>query len=125
MLRQYCFEALAAGWRKLVTAASTHEKEVPAFGPFKAALEKALEDVIVSKCRQVQLKAKAEEATREVTDNVKVCREMARRLVSFVKANFSRSDERLGDFGIKIWSRPLRKPKLATKAALPGTTKAG
>jgi len=119
-MRKKCFETLAAGWQKLITAAGIHEDELPALGPFKAALEEALEDATVSKCRQVRLKAKAEEATREVDDNVKVGREVARRFKSFIKANLSRSDERLGDFGIKSWGRPRRKPKLETKSGSPG-----
>ena len=123
-MRKKCYERLAAGWRKLIAAAGVHEDELPQLGAYKEALEEALEDATTSKCRQVRLKAKAEAATQEVNDNVKVGREAARRLRSFVKANFSRSDERLASFGIKSWGRPRRKPKPEKKAALPDTTPA-
>jgi len=103
---------LVADCRKVIAAAEKHEVELPSLGCFKADLEEALEDLTVSKRRQVNLEAKRREMTAELNANLAIAREALARLKSYVKAGFGRRDERLPDFGIKrLLSRQRRKCK--------------
>ena len=99
-----------AGWRKLIAAAKVHELELPALGPFMAALEEALEDVVATDARRNTLGKLHRESGRELKAQRVSGAEMAARLKSFVRASFGRKDDRLDDFGIKLPGRPTKKP---------------
>jgi hypothetical protein len=115
------FKSLVTEFKKLISAAEAHELELPSLGPFRAALEEALEDITVSKRHQTRLKTKGEEATQDLNDQITSGRELMRRLKSYAKASFGRTDERLADFGVKPWGRRRRKPpELERKSGSPG-----
>jgi hypothetical protein len=99
-----------AGWRKLIAGAKMHEVELPALGPFLAALEESLDDVIATADRRKTLKKLHQESGRELKAQRTSGTEMAARLTSFVRASFGRKDERLDDFGIDLPGRPTRRP---------------
>jgi hypothetical protein len=99
-----------AEWRKLIAAAEIHEVELPALGPFLAALEESLADVVATTARRNTLKHLHRESGRELKAQRASGAEMAARLKSFVRASFGRKDERLDDFGIKLPGRPSKKP---------------
>ena len=99
-----------AGWRKLLAAAKVHELELPALGPFAAALEESLDEVVATDKRRKTLKNLHRESGRELKAQRVSGAEMAARLKSFVRASFGRKDERLGDFGITVPGRPRKQP---------------
>jgi hypothetical protein len=103
------FQSLVADCRKIIAAAEKHEVELPSLGCFRVALEEALEDVTVSKTRQINLEAKRKETTGELNANLAITREAMARLKSYVKAAFGRTDERLADFGMNPLGRQRRK----------------
>ena len=109
-----------AGWRKMIAAARLHEVELPALGPFTAALEELLDDVVATIGRRNTLKNLHRESGRELKALRASGVEMAARLKSFVRASFGRKDERLGDFGIKLPGRPAKKPSERKVNGSPG-----
>jgi hypothetical protein len=115
-----------ARWRKLIAAARRHELELPALGPFLAALEEAFDEVVATSNRRQSLKNLYRESGRELKAQSASCAEMAARLKSLVRASFGRKDDRLPEFGINL-PGGLRKPKQAEggKTAPPVTTDGG
>ena len=109
-MRRRGLQSQVAEWRKLIAAAKVHEVELPLLGPFMAALEEALDDVIATHKRRDTLKNLHRESGRELKVQRVSGAEMAARLKSFVRASFGRKDERLDDFGIKVPGRPAKKP---------------
>jgi hypothetical protein len=105
------FQTLVADCRKVIAAAEKHEVELPSLGCFRVALEEALEDLTVSKTRQINLEAKLRETTVELHANLAIAREARSRLRSYVKAAFGWNDERLADFGMNPGSQKRRKCK--------------
>ncbi|HEX9941471.1 MAG TPA: hypothetical protein VGG03_05605 [Thermoanaerobaculia bacterium] len=111
---------LVAVWQDLIAAAQEHERELPDLTNFKMALEQALEDVIATKARQVNLESRRRQATQDYNDKVAEGRELVRRLKNLVKAAFPRTDPRLADFGLKP-GRPNRKlPEIRRQDGSPG-----
>jgi hypothetical protein len=111
-----------AEWRRLHTAIVAHEGALPALGPYRAALEAALEEVCRSKTEQINLRAKLKQATRDVHDNLAAGREWVYRLKCFVQVVFGRDDERLADFGIPLPRRRNRRapPEPGRQEGSPG-----
>ena len=99
-----------AEWRKLIAGAKMHEVELPALGPFLAALEESLDEVVATNKHRETLKNLHHESGRELKAQRASGTEMAARLKSFVRASFGRKDERLEDFGIQLPGRPPKKP---------------
>jgi hypothetical protein len=97
-------------WRKLIAGARIHEVELPALGPFLAALEESLDDVVAAHKHRESLKNLHRESGRELKVQRASGTEVAARLTSFVRAAWGRKDERLDDFGIKLPGRPPKKP---------------
>ncbi|HEV8580140.1 MAG TPA: hypothetical protein VGX68_13800 [Thermoanaerobaculia bacterium] len=112
---------LVAEWRSLHAAVETFELELPVLGPFKVALEEALEDVVASRARQISLERQRRQATKDLHDNVDATRELVMRLQNLVKGTLGRMDSRLVAFGIKSFRFRSRKPsELAQQDVSPG-----
>jgi hypothetical protein len=109
-----------ARWRKLIAGARMHEVELPALGPFLAALEESLDEVVATAGRRKTLKNLQRESGRELKAQRASGTEMAARLTSFVRACFGRKDERLDDFGINLPGRPAKKPSERKVNGSPG-----
>jgi hypothetical protein len=105
------FQSLVADCRKVIAAAEKHEVELPSLGCFRVALEEALEDLTVSKTRQINLEAKRRETTGELHANLAIAIEARSRLKSYVKAAFGWNDERLADFGMNPGSQKRCKSR--------------
>jgi hypothetical protein len=102
MDKKYDFQSRVAEYKKLVAAAAAHEGALPSLARYRVALEKAVDEIVATKNRQLNLEALRLKATEDLWGDLGVGREMAARLQGFVKASLDRDDERLADFGVKI-----------------------
>ncbi len=113
-----------ADWDNLLAAMKAHEAELAMFGPYTVALEETLEEIRISRARQINFKSRHQQATQDLRAQVTAGRELVLRLRSLIWGHFGPHDERLEVFGISVRRRKVR-PKVETgkRKTPPDTTR--
>ena len=109
------YRSLLREWGRLLAAVRANEVDFPALTAYRVALEAHVENVRITRIRQLALQKQRRKATLELRQFVLAGLDEVRCLRSRVRAELGPRDARLRLFGVK----PLGPRKLG-KAVAPG-----
>jgi hypothetical protein len=118
------FGAHLSIWDRLAAAVSNSLTELPALRRDLEILQQALQEIREAKRRQVELRAAAQQATRDLEAAMEKAKEAAVRLSPALVSAYGSKGEKLTEFGLRPWRTRRRKavpetPQAEENAATP------
>lgn len=95
-------------WDRLAAAVSNNIRDIPAARQNLEILKRALAEIRKLKQRQVELRAAAQQATRDLEAAMEKASQAAVQLNAGVLATYGSQDEKLREYGLRPW-RPRRR----------------
>lgn len=110
-------------WDRLAAAVSNNLSALPALRRDLEILRQALQEIREAKKRQIELRAAAQQATRDLEAAMEKANGAAVRLNPGVLAAYGSKEEKLTEFGLRPWRTRRRKaaPEVAQAEGSPAS----
>jgi hypothetical protein len=108
-------------WDRLAAAIANNPNDLPALRRDLEILQKAVKEIRETKQRQIELRAAAQQATRDLEAAMETANQASVRLHSAILFTYGSKDPKITEFGLRPW-RTRRRKAVAETPSTEGST---
>jgi hypothetical protein len=96
-------------WERLAAAVAKNSGDLPASKRDLEILQKSLQEIRETKRRQLELRAAAQQATRDLEAAMETANQATVRLHASILGAYGSKEEKISEFGLRPWRTRRRK----------------